>query len=277
MYAGRARKGDNLDIISSNKNDKLRNVVSLLKTKKIRTEQGAFVIEGIRIARDAFKSAFGLISQIFVSESFMEKELWKEHEEFLARNFKELPNLYIVKDSVFESLSETVTPQGILCVVKQPSYEYGDIVSGSGALKLLVLEDIQDPGNLGTMIRTAEAAGMNGVIMSKGTVDIFSPKVTRSTMGAIFRVPFMYTDDLCGVLDRLKSDGVRVSAAYLRNGEDYAEADYSPRAAVMIGNEGNGLSDEAVSHASQNVFIPMQGEVESLNAAIAAALLMYRI
>lgn len=265
-----------MDIISSNKNDSIKNIANLLKSKKARTEQNCLVIEGIRIAQDAFKSARDLITQVYVSESFMQKELWKGHKELEEAGMPNLTNLTVVKDNVFDSLCETVTPQGILCVVKQPSYEYSDIVRAEGALKLLILEDIQDPGNLGTMIRTAEAAGMNGVIMSKGTVDIFSPKVTRSTMGAIFRVPFIYTDDLTGMLDRLRADGVRVSAAYLRNGIDYDKADYGERSAVMIGNEGNGLSDSVVEHASQNVFIPMRGEVESLNAAVAAALLMYR-
>jgi TrmH family RNA methyltransferase len=147
---------------------------------------------------------------------------------------------------------------------------------GSGQ-RLLVLEDIQDPGNLGTMVRTAEAAGIDGIIMSKGCTDIFSPKVTRATMGAIFRVPFIYTDDLPGTLDVLKADGTAVYAAYLRNGTDYRKVHFTNRAAILIGNEGNGLSDEAVSHASENVFIPMAGEVESLNAAVAAAILMYSL
>lgn len=266
-----------MDIISSTKNESIKNVINLLKSKKARTEQGLFVIEGVRIARDAFKSAADAIDRIFVSESFMAGGLRNEYSEFESAGFPDNFSVTVVKDSVFDSISETVTPQGILCVVKQPAYNYSDIVAQNGAVKLLVLEDIQDPGNLGTMIRTAEAAGMNGVIMSKGTVDIFSPKVTRSTMGAIFRVPFIYTDNLPETLDLLKEDGIRVSAAYLRNGTDFDKADYSSRAAVMIGNEGNGLSDAAVEHASQNVYIPMQGEVESLNAAIAAALLMYRI
>ena len=113
--------------------------------------------------------------------------------------------------------------------------------------------------------------------MSKGTVDIFSPKVIRSTMGAVYRVPFMYSDSFADTADRLKNDNVTVYAAYLRDGEDYEKTAYSKRSAVMIGNEGNGLSDEAVIHASQNVFIPMEGEAESLNAAVAAALLMYKL
>lgn len=266
-----------MEVITSSRNEKLKNVSALLKSKKARTEQGMFVAEGLRIARDTLKSAGDRLVAMYVSESFLDGGAWRDCAEFTDAGFPEKLPVTVVKDSVFDGVSETVTPQGVMCVVRQPEYSYEDIVSRDGALKLLILEDIQDPGNLGTMVRTAEAAGMNGIIMSRGTVDIFSPKVTRSTMGGIFRVPFAYVEDLPATLDRLKGDGVSVYAAYLRDGEDFNAVRYSDRAAVMIGNEGNGLSDEAVAHAAQNVFIPMQGEVESLNAGVAAALMMYRL
>ncbi len=293
-----------MEVISSTKNDRIKNAAALQKSKKARTEQGLFAAEGLRIADDTFKSAAGLIDSVFVSESFLKKRAWEgypavekvfsafadktgvsnggaedqrtSYPDMIRTGKDSEARLFVVKDTVFEGMCETVTPQGILCLVKQPEYSYEDIVKGSD-IKLLLLEDIQDPGNLGTMIRTAEAAGMNGLIMSRGTVDIFSPKVTRSTMGAIFRVPFLYTDSLTDTIDRLKNDGVTVYAAYLRDGEDFENVSYSSRSAVMIGNEGNGLSDAAVEHASKNVYIPMAGEVESLNAAVAAALLMYKI
>lgn len=275
-----------MEVITSNKNEKLKNIAALLKSKKARTEQGTFVAEGVRIARDTLKSAKDKLVAMYVSESFLNGDAWRSCEEFTEAGFPDALPVTAVKDSVFDAVSETVTPQGILCVVRQPEYTYEDIAGGvhlpdsdtaRGRLKLLILEDIQDPGNLGTMVRTAEAAGMDGIIMSRGTVDIFSPKVIRSTMGGILRVPFVYVDDLPATLDRLKSDGVSVYAAYLRDGEDFDRVEYSERAAVMIGNEGNGLSDVAVAHAYKNVFIPMQGEVESLNAGVAAALMMYRL
>ncbi len=265
-----------MEIISSSKNEKVKSIVALSKHRKNRTETGLFTVEGLRIAADTVKSASKLIEKIVVSESFLKSRAWEEYREFDGSGFPENYPVMAVTDSVFASMSETVTPQGIMCVVRQPVYTY-ESMTAQERIKLLILEDIQDPGNLGTMIRTAEAAGVNGIIMSKGTVDIFSPKVTRSTMGAIFRVPFVYTDDLPGTLDRLKDDGVDVYAAYLRNGTLYRDVKYSKRAAVMIGNEGNGLSNEAVARARMNVFIPMEGEAESLNAAIAAALLMYEL
>lgn len=270
-----------MDVISSSKNERIKNIAALQKSKKARTEQGVFIAEGLRIARDVFKSALSLTESVFVSESFWNRKGWEEYPELAVMGSDadgQSFSLTVVKDSAFEGMCETVTPQGIICVVKQPEYAYEKDMQGrDGVQKLLILEDIQDPGNLGTMVRTAEAAGMNGIILSRGSADIFSPKVTRSTMGAIFRVPFIYTDDLSGMLDRLKEDGVDVCAAYLKDGEDYRKVRFSARTAIMIGNEGSGLSDEAVAHASRNVFIPMAGEVESLNAAVAAALLMYAL
>ena len=263
-----------MEIISNNKNERIKNIAALQKSKKARTEQGVFVAEGLRLAEDVFKSAAKLIREVYVSENFAGSDELKRLYD-LAGDIR-ISEPVTVKDSVFESMSETVTPQGILCVVEQPSYTVDGIICGD-EIKLLVLEDIQDPGNLGTMVRTAEAAGMNGIIMSRGTVDIFSPKVIRSTMGAVLRVPFVYTGDLNDVLDGLRAKGISVYAAYLRNGTDFKKVKYSNRAAVLIGNEGNGLSDAVLEHCDMNVFIPMAGEVESLNAAVAAALLMYAL
>lgn len=263
-----------MDVISSSKNERIKNIAALQKSKKARTEQGVFVAEGLRLSEDVFKSASKLIREVYVSESFSGgNELKRLYD--LAGDIRVVDPV-TVKDSVFETMSETVTPQGILCVVKQPTYTVDEIISGTD-IKLLILEDIQDPGNLGTMVRTAEAAGMNGIIMSRGTVDIFSPKVIRSTMGAVLRVPFVYAENLNDVLDELRTKDISVYAAYLRDGTDFKKVKYSNRAAVLIGNEGNGLSDSVLEHCDMNVFIPMAGEVESLNAAVAAALLMYAL
>lgn len=263
-----------MEIISSSKNERIKNIVTLQKSKKARTEQGVFVAEGLRLSEDVFRSAAKLIREVYVSESFAGSDEVKRLYE-LARDIR-VADPVTVKDGVFESMSETVTPQGILCVAGQPSYTVDEIIDRND-IKLLVLEDIQDPGNLGTMVRTAEAAGMNGIIMSRGTVDIFSPKVIRSTMGAVLRVPFVYAENLNDALDGLRAKDVSVYAAYLRNGTDFKKVKYSNRAAILIGNEGNGLSDAVLEHCDMNVFIPMAGEVESLNAAVAAALLMYAL
>jgi len=137
------------------------------------------------------------------------------------------------------------------------------------------LESIQDPGNLGTMLRTGEGAGISGVIMNQTTVDLFNPKTIRSTMGSIYRVPFYVTKDLKSTIKDLKSQGILVYAAHLKGTLCYDEPDYKMPTAFMIGNEGNGLSDEIAECADTYIKIPMQGKVESLNAAISATLLMY--
>jgi len=138
----------------------------------------------------------------------------------------------------------------------------------------LVLENLQDPGNLGTILRTGEGAGINGVIMSHDTVDIYNPKVTRSTMGSIFRVPFVYVDDLLEVAETMKQKNIITYAAHL-NGTDYTKEDYQKGTAFFIGNEGNGLTDKLTDKVQKKIKIPMCGKVESLNAAMASGLLVY--
>lgn len=255
------------EIITSSKNQQLKNISALLKSKKERDEQGVFITEGIRIFRDTMSSAAGLVEKIYYSESYA-SELNKNGQIIQDDNTE------VVKDSVFEAISGTVSPQGVLCIVRKPEYSLEALLNAETA-KYLLLEDIQDPGNLGTMIRTAEAAGVKAVIMSSGCADIFNPKVVRATMGSIFRVPFVYVPDFTGTIGLLKEKGVAVYAAYLHGGRPYREVQFAEKHAILIGNEGNGLTEEAVRAATHRVYIPMQGQIESLNAAVAAAILMY--
>ncbi len=139
----------------------------------------------------------------------------------------------------------------------------------------MVLETLQDPGNLGTILRAGEGAGVTGVIMNRETADIYNPKVIRSTMGSIYRVPFFYTDDLKGTVERIKAAGVRLYAAHLKGENNYDKADYTGSTGFMIGNEALGLKDETAALADSYVKIPMAGQVESLNAAVAASVLMF--
>lgn len=139
----------------------------------------------------------------------------------------------------------------------------------------MILEHLQDPGNLGTIIRAGEGAGVTGVIMDASTADIYNPKVIRSTMGSVLRVPFVYTEDLCGTLQWLKKQDVRLFAAHLKGKNSYEQENYCQSTGFLIGNEANGLSDEAASLADTYIRIPMAGRVESLNAAVAASVLMF--
>ena len=159
-------------------------------------------------------------------------------------------------------------------MLEQPVYDLTQLLEQPDPL-FLMLENLQDPGNLGTMIRTGEGAGITGVIMNNQTVDIFNPKTIRATMGSIFRVPVVYVPDLAPVLEQMHAKGIHTYAAHLKGQEYYDSFSFREPTAFLIGNEGNGLSKEISDQAGQYLKIPMEGRVESLNASIAAALLMY--
>ncbi|MBO5488597.1 MAG: RNA methyltransferase, partial [Eubacterium sp.] len=182
---------------------------------------------------------------------------------------------YVVS-KLFEKLSDTITPQGIMALVHMPSYNRDEILAKpEGAL--LCLEDIQDPGNLGTMMRTAEGAGMTALVLTKNCVDLFNPKVVRSTMGSLFRVPYYVCEDMTTEVECIKKAGFTTYAAHLQGTCDYTEQSYNGKVAVLIGNEANGLKEETAEKTDCLVKIPMEGELESLNAAVSAALFMYEI
>ena len=155
-----------------------------------------------------------------------------------------------------------------------PKYDLPDLLQGDHT-HLLILESVQDPGNLGTMVRTGEGAGITGIIMNKTTVDLFNPKTIRSTMGSIYRVPYLITEHLPDLLDELHKENIRLYAAHLKGDTYYDAFDFTGACGFLIGNEGNGLSDEIAECADCYLKIPMEGKVESLNAAVSAALLMY--
>lgn len=179
------------------------------------------------------------------------------------------PKIFQVPRELMEHMSDTKNSQGILAVVRQKKYTElpGDF--------FLILDTLQDPGNMGTIFRTAEAAGVDGILMNRDCVDVYSPKVVRATMGAMFRMPFMVSDDLPAEIQRMKSEGVQVYAAHLRGTKNHWDFDYRQPTAFMIGNEGNGLQDAIADLADTYLRIPMMGHTESLNAGVAASVLMY--
>lgn len=277
-------------MITSTGNVQVRSLVQLKKKAKERRKQRLYVVEGVRMFREAPADR---IESIYVSASFVSEP--KNAELLRGKRYE------VLADSVFHYVSDTQTPQGILCLMRMEGHSLRDVLGvhdekyeagqnedfekseaeqNEGFKKdtdgvWLILENIQDPGNLGTMFRTAEAVGITGIIMDSTTVDIYNPKTIRSTMGSIYRVPFYITDDLPETLQEIKSRGVRIYAAHLKGSCCYDEQDYIGSTAFLIGNEGNGLTEEAVRLADFNIRIPMHGQVESLNAAMAAGILMY--
>jgi len=250
-------------MITSSSNSQVKNIIQLNTKGKVRREQDVFVVEGIRMFREAPRDR---MVKAYVSESFYQVE---EHKALLDDC-----DFEVVQDNVFKSLSDTKTPQGVLCIMKQYHYTVDRLLEKKNPC-ILILENLQDPGNLGTIMRTGEGAGISGVLMNKGCVDIYNPKTIRSTMGSVYRVPFVYTEDLEGDIHKLKARNIPVFAAHLKGTQMYDEPDYAGGCAFLIGNEGNGLTDETADLADTYIRIPMEGRVESLNAGVAASLLAY--
>ncbi len=233
-----------------------------------------FVTEGRKLFLEAPAER---LLEVYVSEDFVPDEACGEKLRQLTGNPAQsgrLPQVETVSREVFAKMSDTQTPQGILCVVRQYHYTLEELLRQAAPL-LLVLEDLQDPGNVGTILRTAEGAGVSGVILSRGSVDLYHPKTVRATMGSVYRMPFLYAEDLQAVLGRLREAGVKTYAAHLQGKQEYDRYDYKGGTAFLIGNEGNGLKEATARAADCYLKIPMEGRVESLNASVAAAVLMY--
>ena len=251
-------------MITSSQNQQIKRIRELNEKPRSRREAGLFVAEGVKLFRECPESRR---AAVFVSESFE-----KENAELLAGVDYEA-----VADHLFARITDTKTPQGILTLAR---IETGGDDFSHGTYTIppvyLILEDLQDAGNVGTILRTAEAAGVTGVILGPTCADVYQPKAVRATMGSIFRVPFKVADDLPEAVRDLQAQGVRVAAAHLDGETDYRDIENTDGIAFLIGNEGKGLSDELTEQADIRVRIPMAGQVESLNASVAAAILVYR-
>lgn len=254
-------------MISSTSNAQMKHLVQMQKKAKLRKEEQAFVIEGTKMFEEALQG--NLIKKAYFSERY-----WKEK----AEGSSYLGNIQyeIVTDTVLKEVSDTMTPQGVMAIVKMPQYDLKELIEKE-KVNLVLLENLRDPGNLGTIVRTAEGAGMDAIILSKESVDIYNPKVIRSTMGAIYRMPIIYVDCFSDCLINLQKSGIVIYAAHLKGKNDYDKEQYVKKMGLLIGNEANGLTEEIANLSNCLVKIPMEGKVESLNAAIAAAILMYEI
>lgn len=255
-------------MITSLHNKEIKETAALLARKKERDRRGLFVVEGPKMFGEA---PVERIERVYLAQSAA-AQMYEKYRDRLSGLSCET-----VSDEVFVRMSDTKTPQGILCLVRQQHYNIEEILRESKGKRMLfiILEDIQDPGNLGTIFRTAEAAGADGVVMSSRTADIYNPKTIRSTMGAVYRVPFFYTEDLSSIIKVLQENGTFVYAAHLGAKGFYDAYDYQKSTAFLIGNEANGLRDETAGCADALLGIPMEGKAESLNAAVASSILLY--
>lgn len=247
--------------ITSTANSHVKRIINLKNKASVRRKEGVFLAEGIKMYREIPKDR---IESIYIEEKFSElfgKDIDEEYT--------------IVSENVFKQITDTVTPQGILTVVRQKESSLDNILKKDEKQLFVLLENLQDPGNLGTIIRTAEGAGVSAIIAGKSTADIYNPKVIRSTMGSVLRVPYIVTDDLQKEIEEFKKFGVTVYGAHLNGKSYYDKENYNGSTAFIIGNEAKGLTKETASRADKLIKIPMCGKLESLNASVAAAILMY--
>ena len=244
-------------VIESNQNKIIKEINSL-KAKKERDKTGLFILEGKRLIEEIPTS--WEIKYLLKSESY--------------KDYINFENVYTVKDSLFEKISETVNPQGILAVCHINEFDVTNVDYGNSPF-FVILENVTDPGNMGTLIRTADAAGAAGIFLSKGCVDIYNPKVIRATMGSIFHLPIYRNLNLAEMMENFKNNNVKTLAAHLKGTSTPYKIDMTTACAVIIGNEANGLSDEISEMASDLVKIPMPGKAESMNAGIAGSILIY--
>ena len=254
-------------MITSASNGRIKYIDNLMNKAKFRRSEGKFVAEGIKMFMEAPK---GDVLEVYIKEG--------AYDSFDTETKKKLERIgyEVLSEPVFKKVTDTVTPQGILSVIKIRESSIEDVLSDENPI-IAVLENIQDPGNIGTIIRSAEGAGVNGLLLSRDCVDIYNPKVIRSTMGSVFRMKFAYTD-IDSVFDSFKSKKIETYALALdKNAKAYDKYDYKKPVAFFVGNEGNGLKESTVKKCDNTAFIPMCGEVESLNASVAASLMMYEI
>lgn len=257
-----------MTIIKSKDNNIAKQIVKLNKSSKFRKENKLFIAEGIRIVKDAVESAAEVEFYVF-SESAVSK-----YSDFYKQINNNTNKCYIFSDDLFMKVTDTKTPQGVLGAIKllDKNTVFGTI---KGNEKFVALENIQDPGNMGTIFRTAEAIGINGIIMTRDCCDIYSPKVVRSTMGAVFRMPFIIVDNIS---DFLNDKGILSFAAVVdSNATKITDVNFKSPCACVIGNEGNGLTEETIKSCDHKVTIPMIGRAESLNAAVAASIFMWEM
>lgn len=245
----------------SRDNQLVKNALKL-KQRKYRDEQGRFIIEGIRLIEEGIREGF--VEYILYSSKLLDTN-------GAGRIQDSGVKMYEVSHDILKELCDTQNPQGAAAVAIKPentSYNLkGDF--------LVVADGIQDPGNLGTIIRTSDAAGADGVIILKGTVDAYNSKTLRSTMGSVFHIPIICCDSIESLADNLKKSGFAIYASSLEGSEIIYDCDFKGRLAIIIGNEANGIPEEHIRLCTHKIKIPMAGRAESLNAASAAAIIIY--
>lgn len=252
-------------VITSRKNDTVRYFRELLRSKKMRDSNNTFAAEGDHLCGELAAGGFA-IKYALVTEKALQK--YPQTCDALHRT----ENFAVISDDVAEYISDTGTPQGIFAAAEKPQLN----PDYSSASRLVLLDGVQDPGNAGTIIRTAEALGFDGAVLSPECADIWSPKTLRASMGSVFRLPCV-SESMTACIPRLKEQGIHVYGAMLdKSAEQLGEIKFPQRSAIIIGSEGRGVSEQAAQLCTGAVYIPISG-AESLNAAAAASIILWEL
>ncbi|MDD2481189.1 MAG: RNA methyltransferase [Lutispora sp.] len=258
-------------IITSNQN-KIVKYAKSLQLKKHRESTGEYLLEGIKLLKEAVKYDGVLSSLLYYYKAFNNPEI----QEIINLCVEKKIPIYELEEKPFTDISETKTSQGIIGIGKKRSYDMDSLLREK-SFNIILLEEVQDPGNLGTIIRTADACGFDLVVLSKGCADIYSGKTIRSTMGSIFHIPIMSDIDLEPMLSMFEEMGVLTLATVPHGGTPCHDIEYADKNAILIGNESKGLPDNLIDMIKAKASIPMIGRAESLNAGVAASVMMYEI
>lgn len=253
-----------MQIITSKDNENIKSIKKL-KERKYRDLNNEYIIEGIKILKEAIQEK-AVIKKIVICEECLANNIIDEK---LLYEIAKYDCLYVSK-KIFEGLTDVSKPQGILAVVEKNNKK--DINYNEDII--VALDGLQDPGNLGTILRTLDSANLSQVVVSKDTVDAYNPKVVRSTMGAIFRVNIVETENLKETLKEMKRHKYKVMCTDLTASKNIYEIDYTKKI-LVIGNEANGISKELLDMADEKIIIPMLGKTESLNASVATSIIVY--
>lgn len=251
-------------VIRSRDNDKVKWAARLVAQSRFRRESGLFVLEGVRLCLDAVRSGYQPEAVFYTPDRQGE-----------LQGLSLACECYEVTREVFSKISDTKSPQGVLCILRQPSPAPFSPAQGS---TYALLDRVQDPANLGAIARTAEALGISGLVVTGDGCDVTSPKAQRAGMGALLRLPVWVFPSLDGPIGSMREAGLPVYAAVPdRAARRVSDCDFSRGAGMAIGNEANGLRDEIMACCDARVTIPMAGRAESLNAAAAAAILLWEM
>lgn len=257
------------EVIQSSQN-KLVKQMKALHTKKHRDQDSLYLIEGYKLIDEAMsynKSFYGLI--------FQEEAFCTPDGRGLAQRAENIGiAISVMENKLFKELSQMDTPQGVMAILEKREPDMEAILNKEQYL-LMLLDEVRDPGNVGTIIRTADACGIDGVILSKSSVDLYNSKTIRATMGSMFHIPVFTEVDILKLIPKLKIAGAAVLGADPHSQQSCISSPRGARTTIVIGNEANGLRPEVKSSTTQNITIPMPGKAESLNAGVAAAILMY--